>query len=216
MRISRLISTLRHRLGRLNPRDRRALLLGAWLLGPALAYVWMVKPVTAGFADAKERLLSERDLLVRERALLATAPDLPVSMARADSEVAHARTRLFPGSDPVSATAALARHVTERAARHRVLVQGSEARNPETLDQDLVRLVVEVRAIGDLAGVTAWLADLEEGARLMDITDLRITPAARVGEDLEDEEVLGVLVRATGLALAPAVDSGVVAIRVDR
>lgn len=186
-------------------------MLGAWLLGPALAYVWGVMPIIADFTDAKERLLSERDLLVRERALLATAPDLPVSMARADSAVAQAQTRLFPASDPVSATAALARYITERAARHRVLVQGSEARNPEALDQELLRLVVEVRAIGDLAGVTAWLADLEEGARLVDITDLRITPAAGVGDDLEDEEVLGVLVRATGLALAPAVDSGLVA-----
>ena len=111
-------------------------MLGAWLLGPAFAYVWGVKPIIADFTDAKERLLSERDLLVRERALLATAPDLPVSMARADSAVAQAQTRLFPGSDPVSATATLARHVTERAARHRVLVQGSEARDPNSRPSD--------------------------------------------------------------------------------
>lgn len=216
MNLDRLTKPLKLRLGRLNSRDRRALLLGAWLLGPALAYIWIVKPATADFVDAKERLLSERDLLLRERALLATAPDLPVSMARADSAVAQAQTRLFPGSDPVSATATLARHVTERAARHRVLVQGSEARNPEALDQELLRLVVEVRAIGDLAGITAWLADLEEGARLVDITDLRITPAGRVGEDVEDEEVLGVLVRATGLALAREVDTGAVALGATR
>ncbi len=212
MRLARILSSFRHRLGRLNGRDRRALILGVWLLGPALAYVWIVKPVIADLADAKERLLSERDLLVRERALLATAPILPASIARADSALAQAQTRLFTGSDPVAATAALARHVTDRAARHRVLVQGSEARDPELLDQDLLRLVVEVRAIGDLAGVTAWLADLEDGTRLVDVTDLRITPVARAGEDLEDEEVLGVLVRATGLTLAPAVDSGAVAL----
>lgn len=197
-------------------------MLGAWLLGPAFAYVWGVKPIIADFTDAKERLLSERDLLVRERALLATAPDLPVSMARADSAVAQAQTRLFPGSDPVSATATLARHVTERAARHRVLVQGSEARDPNSrpsdrptvsLPDNLFLLTVEVRAIGDLAGVTAWLADLEGGARLVDITDLRITPAKRLGaDDAEDEEVLGVVLRATGLTSVAAPDSTTVAL----
>lgn len=197
------------------------MVLGAWLLLPALAYVWVVKPVTADFADARERLLSERDLLLRERALLATAPDLPASIALADSAVAQAQSRLFPGSDPVSATAALARYLTDRAAVHHVLVQGSEARDPTTrpsdrlsapLPDDLLLLTVEVRAIGDLSGITAWLAGLETGPKLVDVSELRIIPAARAGEDEVDEEVLGVFVRATGLTLAPVADTGAIAL----
>lgn len=200
-------------LRRLNARDRRALVLGAWLLLPSIASVWGVKPIVADFSNARQRLASERDLLVRERTLLATAPELPIRLAQADTMLAQAQSRLFAGPDPVAAAAALARYVTERAAQHHVLVQGSENRDLEDLDQGMLHLVVEVRAIGDLAGLTGWLTDLEVGPRLVDVTDLRVTPANRLGADEgEDEEVLGVVIRATSFAMAAAADSTTIAL----
>lgn len=213
MKLIRVFQTLRHRFGRLNARDRRALVLGAWLLLPSLAYVWGVKPIVADFGEARERLASERDLLVRERTLLATAPELPIRLVQVDTVLAQAHTRLFTGPDPVAAAASLARYVTDRAAQHHVLVQGSETRDLEDRDQGMLRLVVEVRAIGDLGGVTAWLADLEQGPRLVDVNELRVTPANRLGADEgEDEEVLGVVIRATGFAIAAAADSTTIAL----
>lgn len=213
MKLSRVFESVRHRFGRLNARDRRALVLGAWLLVPSLAYVWVVKPVVADFSEVRERLTSERDLLIRERTLLATASELPIHLAHADTMLAQAQTRLFTGPDPVAAAAALARYVTERATQHHVLVQGSETREVEELDQGMLRLVVEVRAIGDLAGLTGWLADLEGGPRLVDVTDLRVTPANRLGaEEDEDEEVLGVVLRASGFTVTPIADSTTIAL----
>lgn len=211
-KILRAVAPLRRWLGRLNPRDRQALRRGAWLLGPALLYVWAVKPVVADFRAAQDRLATERDLLSREAGLLAGAPQLPVQRATAESLFTESRSRLFPGADPVAAAAGLARYLTDQAGRHRVLVQGTETRDADPREPGLLSLVVEVRAIGDLAGITAWLAGLETGPKLVDVSELRIIPAARAGEDEVDEEVLGVFVRATGLTLAPVADTGAIAL----
>lgn len=202
------LTQLRQRIGRLGSRDRRALTLGLWIVGPALGYAWVGKPVLQDFTAARERLEAERDLLRREQSLLGEAAGLPRGLSEANHRLGEAGRRLFVGSDPVSAAASLARHVADRAAHHRVMVQGSETQPAEIVADSLFRLSVELRAIGDLAGVTAWLADLESGPRLLEVTSLRITPGDRVGpDDGLDEEVLGVSLRISGYALGASPDS---------
>lgn len=203
MNLRRAVAALRQRVGRLGSRDRRALKLGTWLVVPALAFVWLVRPIAADFTSARLRLTTERDLLARERALLTEAPAFPGRIATAEQRLSQETRRLFPGADPVSAAASLGRHIADRAERHHVLVQGSETQPAELAGDGVVRLAVQLRAIGDLAGVTAWLADLESGPRLLRIEELRIAPSeGGRRNDSADEEVLGVSLRAVGFSLS--------------
>ncbi len=206
-----LVAGARTGFGRLSARDRRALRLGLWLLLPPLLAVRVVKPWLAMLEDTRGQVARERDLLVRERRLVAATPALPGQIQRADSLLESVRGRLFAGPDPVAAAAALTRYVTEQAGAHRVLVQGSDTRDAIPLTAGLVRLTVEVRAIGDLRGLTEWLAALEEGSRSVSVTELRITPGPQSPEDEVEEEVLGIVLKASGLSLA---DSGLTTIAV--
>ena len=190
---------------RLRPADHRALRLGAWIVVPALGYVFLIKPMANDLLDARARLEQARALQSRELAVLADMPRLPALRAQSLVALTDERTRLFPGADPVAASAALARYVAARAGEHRLLIQSSETRPEQVLDGGLVRLSVELRGISDLTGVIGWLHALESGSMLVRVEELRIRAAERVNAtdpDADTEEVLGVSVVVTGFNLA--------------
>jgi len=191
--------------GRLRPADRRALRLSAWIVVPALCYAFLIKPVAIDLFDARARLDQARALQSRELAVLAATPGLPALRAQSLVALTDERTRLFPGADPVAASAALVRYVAARAGEHRLLIQSSETRPEQVLDGGLVRLSVELRGISDLAGVIGWLHALESGPMLVRVEELRIRAAERVNAidtDADTEEVLGVSAVVTGFSLA--------------
>jgi hypothetical protein len=199
------IAALKARLSRtvegLGPRDRKAIRSGAVLLLPALLYIWLAKPILESFSHSREVLATERDLLQRETSLLDEARQLPSALHLTDSLFRSVSDQLFQGKETVSATAALARHVADRAVARQVMVQSSEARPCREVSAGLFQLAVEVRAIGDLQGITRWLADLERGAKLVQIEELKITAAQRIAQaNAPEEEVLGVALRVSALA----------------
>ncbi|HEX7120479.1 MAG TPA: GspMb/PilO family protein [Longimicrobiales bacterium] len=158
----------------LTARDRRALLLGAAVLAPALLFAFVARPFAGALAERRDRLAAERDLLARELRLLADARRFPDALRDAEAELMREAPRLFAGSDPVAATSALEGFVAAQAIAHRVFIQRSESLAPESAAQGVVALRTTVRAVGDLDGLLSFLRSLEAGRKLVRIERLSL------------------------------------------
>jgi type II secretory pathway component PulM len=188
-------------LAALSPRDRRALLLGAIVLAPALLFAFVVRPFAGAIAERRERVAAERDLLMRELRLLADARDFPDALRGGEAELLREAPRLFAGSDPVVATSALEAFVAEQAYAHRVLIQRSEALAPEPAGVGVVALRTAIRAVGDLDGLLSFLHSLEAGRKLVRVERLSLE---RVDErDGQDRVVIAASALLSGYALVP-------------
>jgi type II secretion system (T2SS) protein M len=199
---------VRHQLAarwsKLSPKDRRALALGVIILGTALGVRLGPIPYLHALSEAQERVERERDLLRREQRVLAEVKAYPKLIPRAEDALLHEAPRLFAGPDLATASASLVNYVSTRAVRHRVFVQQSASRTPESAAAGVARLQVDLRAVGDLEGVLALLQDLESGSKLIDVEHLSVAQAERVGSESRDEEVLGVSATMSGYALGDA------------
>ncbi len=194
---------------RLRDRDRRALLAGAVVLVPALLLAFVVKPFTLGLLEARDRLAIERGLLRRELALLADAQVLPEVVAGREAALRREAPRLFAGSDPLAATAALERYVAEQAMASRVFVQQSEALHVGEVGSGLTAIRARIRAVSDLDGLLRLLDTLDTGSKLVHVERLvlgRVEQRFR-GEE-RDEITLDISLTVVGYALADPVSDG--------
>jgi hypothetical protein len=166
-------------LARLTRRDRRALLLGALALGPVLLFRGVAQPYARARAALTERLATERGLLERELTLLAAARRLPERREHLAALLAADARTLFPGGDPLAATAELVGYVGGAARGSRVLVQELQSRGatPVPGGDRLVQLEVEVRGQTDLEGALRLLDALERGPRLVRVDALVLEQA---------------------------------------
>jgi type II secretory pathway component PulM len=158
----------------LGPRDRRALTLGALVLVPALAFSFGVKPYLHARTGLRDRVREQGELLARELALVASARQLSAQLSGASRALASRRSRLFPGHDPLAASATLVSAVGDEARRHGVLLEAIESRAPEAVGGGLVAVQIEVRGRGDLEGLLRWLQALETGPRLLRVEQLSV------------------------------------------
>lgn len=200
---------------RLRPRDRRALLLGAALLLPILLFGLVGRPYLHALSTTRAELQTQRELLARERTLLEEARAYPARMDDAEAGLRLEVPRLFGGTDELTMTAALAEVVAEEARRSRVLVQGIESREAAPVDEGVLALQVELRALGDLEGVLTFLHALEQGEKLIRVERLAIERAARYERSAAPEEqVLALTASLRGFALRPTrVSAGATAAR---
>jgi hypothetical protein len=180
-------------------RDRRAVILGAVILLPALLFIWGVRPYRAALADARDQLATERATLARERAAIATARRNPQLQHVADSAMRAMRPRLFEGKDDVMASAELASYLGEVASATRVWLQDASTR-PSLPESDGVRtLHVDIRGESDLLGILMFLQALERGDKLVRIDRLDISRSAR--SENEDVETMTIAATVSGFAV---------------
>ena len=185
--------------GSMSARDRRALLLGAVILLPALLFVWGVRPLLATLRNNRDLLVSEQGTLAREMAALDAARANPDLHRVADSAMRAVAPRLFQGRDSVMATAELVSHLSRVAADHDVWLQNAVTR-PSSVDEGGVRrLRVEIRAESDLQGVLSFLTALEHGDKLVRVERVDI---ARVLALNTDDGIEPVTVAATIVGFA--------------
>jgi hypothetical protein len=183
----------------LAPRDRRALLLGALVLAPALFFIWAVKPYLAALESSRDFLSVERAALARERAAVTAAQRNPGMQQLADSLMRAMSPRLFAGRDDVMATAELVSHLGALAQANDVWLQNATTR-PATVGTAGVRtLQVALRAESDLEGVVRFLRAIENGDKLLQVERLDVSV---VQGALPDNGVEPVSISATILGFA--------------
>ena len=183
-------------------RDRRAVLLGAAVLLPALAFIWGVRPYMNALDDARSELTAQRDALAREQAAVTSAKENPRLRQLADSAMQAMQPKLFSGRDDVMASALLASYVGYLAAKARVWLQDANTR-PAVLGKDGVRaLQVDIRGQSDLRGTMRFLQALQRGSKLIRVDKLDVSRAAGSSDD--PMETLTITATISGFALADA------------
>lgn len=165
---------MRSLLARLNPRDRRALIIGAILALPAIGYKALIRPFAGAINDARAAVARERSLLERELALLARAPDLPREIAFARDAEGMARRRLFIAEDPIEAASEMSTYVGGALRAGSVTVQQIESGDDKEIGSGLREISLSLRAEGPLDGVLQALGALESGPRLLRVTRVSI------------------------------------------
>lgn len=164
-------------LARMSDRDRRALLIGAGLVVPALLFAAVVRPWWRADTELRENIAAQQDLLARERDLV-SAGDLRTVMQQASVTLAGATRRLYAAPEPVSATAALARDVRRALDDAGLETQRLEARESDVGADGLRQITVEVNAEGDLGAVLSALSLIESHAKLIRVRRLGIDRGA--------------------------------------
>ncbi|HSJ23646.1 MAG TPA: type II secretion system protein GspM [Longimicrobiales bacterium] len=176
-------------LSNLAPRDRRAILLGAAILVPALLWVGAVRPYRAALDDVRERAAAERALLERELALL-QADASSLTMADLQTRAARASLRLVSAANVPLAEAEVTVFLQELAQLSRVLLlelRGVEPRRGGggAIENTALRPIrLAVRGESDLEGVMTFLQRIESSPLLLRVAELSIEPqrAGRNGE----------------------------------
>jgi hypothetical protein len=160
----------------INPRDRRALAVGAIVIVAALI---LARGVPALFSWTAERQSSAAELTTELRALrnaLATQRERRAQLAAGAASLARLEAGLLAGATPVSAAAALAQLVGRAADSAGIHVRSTQVRG-DTARTGAVFTTVSVRidATADVRGLTSLLARLERGPALMVISALSVT-----------------------------------------
>src|SRR5215207_11170876 len=94
-------------------KDRRAIILGAVLVLPALIFIYGVRPYRAALAETRDELATARLALSREKAavLQSATGTAPGAQRFADSALVIVTPRLFEGRDDAIASAQLAAYL---------------------------------------------------------------------------------------------------------
>lgn len=183
----------------MNTRDRRALMLGLAILGPALGFIWGVKPLLASFSRTRDQIFEQRQLLAQEKAAVGAAQRNPGLKRVADSAMQAMQPRLFEGKDDVMASAELVSHINEVAQRSDLLLQ-SAATRPAEIVNGIRSLRVEVRGESDLRGILTFLQSLESGEKLLRVDRIDIS-RSNAASDVEGVEPLSVSAAIVGYAI---------------
>jgi hypothetical protein len=164
----------------MNTRDRRALLLGAFIVIPGLFVPFVAKPYLHMLSEIKEQTADERDKLKREQRAIVDLPTLPAVRAQASRRLDAELGRLFQASNDFLATADLAQYVATVSQDNGLQLQTSETGLPYPVVSGVQALRVEVHAEGDLDGILHFLYQLESGDKLVRIEALTIADGSQV------------------------------------
>lgn len=163
---------------RLSPRDRRAVLAGALVLAPGLAWAFAARPYLDAVADARDRVHTGRALLAREQALLAEADSFPARFETGAGLLMAAAPRLLGGEDDGEAGAALAGYVRRLAGLSRTHLVRLEPSVTRDAGGGLTALPLEVSGEGDLEGILTLVELLETGPKLVHVQGLSLDGGA--------------------------------------
>lgn len=177
-------------LGGLNPRDRRAILLGLGILLPAAGYVLGWKPYQVALEDVRDRVVAEQELLTRELEVMKTSGALPEEIRTARSEADLYEEKLVRAVSGVLAEAELTDFLEASASRNRVLleeIRGGELGRGEEPPPGLSVVRLHLRGESDLEGVLTFLDEIEKSQLLIRIRGMALEPEVARPES-DDEE----------------------------
>jgi hypothetical protein len=164
---------------RLNARDRRAVAIGAMILAPGLAWAFGVRPFLDAVSETGERVRTERALLERELALVASARHHPEEFRAGAERLLGEAPRLIGGSDDGAAAAALAGYLRRLAGMGGASLRSVEPATTRDAGAGITALPVVVSGEADLQEVLTFLRLLETGPKLVQVRELRLESTSR-------------------------------------
>jgi len=189
----------------LSPRDRRAVVIGALLLVPAMAWSQGVLPYLRAVREAQGELRREGGLLQRELQVLAGASRYPAEFGAGADRLLAEVPRLIGGGDDGAASAALAGYVRGVAQAARVQLSRVEPASSADAGAGVTSLPLEVSGEGDIEGIMTLLHLLETGPKLVHVTGMTLEtgePPTSASSSAPDPSQANFL---SGVMSAPAV-----------
>jgi hypothetical protein len=187
----------------MNPRDRRALVLGASVILVVLLGKNVIPAILSGQREARDTASRNEEKLARATVSLKRATQVRDSLRARGARVIALAPALLGGDSPATASATLAGIVSGAAARGNVRIGALQLSSDTAARGMFTRIGVHGDATGDIAGITAMLASLEGGPTLLAVKDLSITqpepgaPADRAEALRIEMTVVGLMLRQT-------------------
>ena len=160
------MKNLRTALSGMSARDKKAIAIGLVLLAAARLGLRGIPLLLHQRADLEARALLARIAVERGREALDAHPQVRESLAVRVGRLVALAPRLLDGSSPAEASASLSGLVGGAASLRRVRIVRQESR-PDSSASLFDRVLLRVEAEGDIAGISGWIADLEEGDKLV-------------------------------------------------
>jgi hypothetical protein len=174
----------------LDPRDRRAILIGLGILIPSAGYVLAWKPYKTSLEDVRDRVVAEQELLSRELEVMEMSGSLPWEIQQARAEADGHEEKLVRAASGVLAEAELTDFLESTATRSRVLleeIRGGELGRGEEPPPGLSVVRLHLRGESDLEGVLTFLDEIEKSQLLVRIRGLALEPEVARPESDGDE-----------------------------
>jgi hypothetical protein len=160
---------------RLDPRERRTVLLGAIVSVVAVVVAFGVVPFVERWSAREQAIDAARDQVARLRYVIEHERELRASVERVDQGLAGTGGRLLTGRTPALAASSLQTLIQGYADQSRVTINRLDvAGAPDTISGALPSIPATLSAIGDIYGMTDLLTLIENGPRLLEITELTV------------------------------------------
>jgi hypothetical protein len=159
----------------ISAKERRTVTWAVLIILPFAIFRFGVVPFQKALSDTRDRIVTEREALARERGAVATAQRNPALQQMTDSTLRAMEPRLFEGTDDVIASSDLAAYVGGVARGNHVWVQDAATRTATSTTPGVRTLHVEIRGESDLRGILSFLDGLEHGDKLVRIERLDIS-----------------------------------------
>lgn len=161
----------------LDPRERRAIVLGATVVGLAALFMVVIVPQVgrwrareAAIEQLRVRVAQVRGLIENESTLLAQADSI-------DAQVAAAPVQLLRARSSALAASAIQSLVRDVAMASQVSIDRLDvAGEPDTTRGATIVVPASVTAWGDIYGVAEYLRRLQHGRHVMELDDLSLAP----------------------------------------
>ncbi len=162
---------------KISARERRTVWIGlvVSLLGLTVAYG--VVPFARHWQQREQQIAAEAERLARLRGLIAYETQLGDAVQARVGALEAGPQRLLSGRTPALAASALQGLLQDFADRSQVTISRLDvAGAPVTGNGPLPMIPASVSAIGDIYGVTDLLSLIQNGPRLLEITELSVRP----------------------------------------
>ena len=175
---------------RLRPREQRTIRVGLVVSAVSLIIAFGIVPVFT-HARAREALIdARREELARLRGLIAQEPQLRAAVSAGESQAASSSRRVLSARSAALAASVL-QTALQQAASNAALSVSSLDVTGEADSTVADALPASMTAMGDLRGVSAFLATIRSGPFVLDIAELRLrTNPALIGQPLQLSLVL--------------------------
>lgn len=161
----------------LTSRDRRAITLGALVLAPVFGVAYGVRPFALALGERHLAASQQRDLLARERALVAQALTMPTAAAAGRAALEAEWPRAIRAFDVATASVRFADYLRGVARAHEVLVVQTTELPADSLRGGVDVLRLHLQAESDFAGLLRLLHALETGVPRVRVSSVNIERA---------------------------------------
>jgi hypothetical protein len=158
----------------LSPRDRRAIVIGALVLAPAVGLAYGVRPFVRALVERRLLASQLRDRLDRERALVGQTAGMPAAAAAGRAALEAELPRAIRAAAVATASVRLADYVRAAARAHDVLIVQTSELSADSLADGIEVLRLNVKAESDLAGILRFLRALETGETRVRIKSMSV------------------------------------------